>query len=307
MTILREWKAQGDPIIFFEDHDGYRHIQRKRHVKKHSAWCFSNKYPKDVLLHNAAVVARGDARRFLRVRLINRIPVFYGVCQKCGTPFRIMSSNLLAGYGCLTCRGRAKPVIVAIRAAFLKRGYVLTSQRYVTAKALLRYKCPSHGKQSINWNNFKSGRGCPDCKAANATGLLSPTWKGGITPLQNQMRNHLTDWVTASIRRYGNRCILTGRTPITVHHLKSFSVLLAESMKELSIEGIRVQDVTGTQMRKLKQLLHKKHMDVLGVPLHPDTHQSFHRRYGKGCNTREQFTSFARRYPRHAQFRVLDY
>ena len=126
-----------------------------------------------------------------------------------------------------------------------------------------------------------------------ATGANSPTWKGGITPLQNYLRNHNTAWKKESVKVYGEKCLMTGMDKVVIHHLFSFSVLLAEVLKELRLAACRVCDTDSNDLCRLKELLLKKHMECPGVPLCDEVHGDFHRKYGKGKNTPDQFKEYA--------------
>lgn len=287
----------------FECKDGLIHIQRKRHMRNHLAPTFSTKFPVSVLLHNARVI---DGRRRVFERAIRRSGLvwFYGHCRVCREPFRITSVNLIRGHGCATCAGIKRHTISSVRAAFASRGYRLITKRYVNAHSKLRYECPNHGIRKIKWNSFQRGTGCRGCQYQMMTGNTSPSWKGGITPIQNKMRGTIREWVNESIRAYGGRCLVTGRGNVVVHHLVSFSTLLAQSMSELGILAEHSSDLSDADMKRLIDLLRIKHFALLGVPVNRWAHDRFHIIYGKGGNTPRQFIEFASKY-RNADMRAI--
>lgn len=51
-----------------------------------------------------------------------------------------------------------------VKSKFDDRGFELLSKVYFNAHRKLRYKCPKGHINSMNWNKFSMGRGCPDCK-----------------------------------------------------------------------------------------------------------------------------------------------
>lgn len=84
-----------------------------------------------------------------------------------------------AGRRCAICSGKYVDLNM-VREEFLRRGYTLLSTEYVNAFAKLDYICPEGHKHQMSWTKFKAGRGCPSCKAINASGEGNPNWKGGI-------------------------------------------------------------------------------------------------------------------------------
>jgi hypothetical protein len=66
-----------------------------------------------------------------------------------------------------------KPNISDVISAFENRGYILTSDTYISAKQKLTYICPKHmehGEQSITYNNLIAGFGCKYCGAERTAG-----------------------------------------------------------------------------------------------------------------------------------------
>lgn len=96
-------------------------------------------------------------------------------CDYCGTEFLIQKSKvdkLLSGqlkYLCCSiecAKEIQKPKWEDIKRLFEERGYVLLSEKYISAKTKLEYICPQHqeyGSQYITYNNLKQGCGCKYC------------------------------------------------------------------------------------------------------------------------------------------------
>lgn len=79
--------------------------------------------------------------------------------------FEFCYAYLQDGLKCPYCFGRKRITIEFIREEFSKRNYTLLSNEYVNAHEKLNYICNKHPQeiQSINWNNFKSNKGCKFC------------------------------------------------------------------------------------------------------------------------------------------------
>ena len=94
-------------------------------------------------------------------------------------------------------------------------------------------------------------------------------------------------------------CQLTGRQgQLPVHHLKAFStiVLDAHNLHNIQIKD-QVKDYTQGELKLLKEYVESWHKDNSNaVVLSEDVHNLFHKLYGKGNNTPEQYIEFKERY-----------
>lgn len=71
--------------------------------------------------------------------------------------------NFRSGKRCRLCSSNAEMTIGRVKAAFESRGYQLLSTNYTRAAVKLDYICDRGHTNSISWNNFQMGHGCPDC------------------------------------------------------------------------------------------------------------------------------------------------
>lgn len=67
------------------------------------------------------------------------------------------------GNRCAHCYGNAKITVDAIRASFMKEGYVLISKKYKNSSTKLEYICSEGHSHNITWNSWQNGSRCPYC------------------------------------------------------------------------------------------------------------------------------------------------
>lgn len=162
-------------------------------------------------------------------------------------------------------------------------------------KMLIDFKC-GHKPHPIKIGNLLNGRGCPECKRINATGANSPTWKGGITPLHNYLREKITPWKIDSMKKYNKTCAITGRKSSNniVHHIIGFSDILFETMDAVGLDlRENVSLYTEEELKSIEDKCLELHYKYgLGVVLCEEVHKEFHSIYGYGNNTPEQFEEF---------------
>jgi transposase-like protein len=98
-------------------------------------------------------------------------------CDYCGKEQEIMylgynkSLNGIELYKCKSCANKGiaennKNSYQDVKKEFEKRGYILLDKEYKDTHTLMKYICPKHkekGCLTIQYNNLKSGYGCPYC------------------------------------------------------------------------------------------------------------------------------------------------
>lgn len=176
-------------------------------------------------------------------------------------------------------------------------GYVLLSKTYINAKTKLKLQCPHNHIFEINWNNFKSGKRCPECSNENHSGENHYNWQGGITPLHKYMREKINIWKKHILFNNNYRCIITNeKKNLVVHHIISFNTILKMALKELSIPlYANVSLYTQNQLDKIEEYIISKHTETIGITLVNTIHNLFHQEYGKGDNNFQQFNDFITR------------
>lgn len=128
----------------------------------------------------------------------------------------------------------------------------------------------------------------------------NPSYKGGITRITQYLRNSNSQWFDLCKAQANYTCQLTGKhgCKLNTHHLKAFSTIVIEAhnLHNIQIKD-QVKDYTQEELKLLEEYVESWHKDNgNGVVLSEDVHNLFHKLYGKGENTPEQFEEFKERY-----------
>lgn len=215
-------------------------------------------------------------------------------------------SLIKTGSGCKYCgresqaKKNTKHSIEEAKEVFSKHDYVLLENTFKSVTTKMKCKCKKH-KDIIQYKTLVSmfaDKGCYYCdlekRSERFSGEGSLTWRGGITPLRKYLRSHSSDWAKRSLEQYNSRCYITGSTEnLVVHHVHSFENILDEVITKNNINLKElINEYTKEELKKITFLFKKENNKCLGVPLTEDMHKLFHREYGYGNNTKEQFKSF---------------
>ena len=93
------------------------------------------------------------------------------------------------------------------------------------------------------------------------------------------------------------QCILTGSKDFVIHHQYGFNKILEECFrlieKEIELTSDNPSDYTKEQLDRMIEIFKEVHSKYpLGVCIRNDIHRLFHRIYGSGGNTPEQWDRF---------------
>ena len=124
-------------------------------------------------------------------------------------------------------------------------------------------------------------------------------YKGGITSISGHLKNLIEQWYSDCKQQANYTCELTGKVGrVNTHHLKAFSVIVLEAHKLHNIQvKSQVKDYTKEELHKLEEYVASWHKDNSNaVVLNEEVHILFHKKYGYGDNTPEQFKEFRERY-----------
>jgi hypothetical protein len=197
-----------------------------------------------------------------------------------------------------------------VKKAFDLNGDILitTETEYSNNRSVLRYICPYHRDEGIietDWSHYGQGKRCIYCKGDNFKGANNPRWKGGITNISYALRPSSTyQWRKDSINYYESKCVVTKEAFIDgsgaeVHHNnKNYSDIFIEMLQVLDLDIRESIDLyTCEQIDKMKTVLSELHYKYgYGIPLKKEVHDLFHKDYGKGNTTPEQFEEFKGNY-----------
>lgn len=190
-----------------------------------------------------------------------------------------------------------------VKSVFQERNYEYDENNvYTNNLSILKYKCNKHpelGWQETNYANVKKAKTCVNCMYQNITGENHYFWKGGISPLQNYLRDKINKWKRDSLIAYNFSCSITGihSNKLIVHHLYGYNKILDETLNELNlpIHSI-INQYSKEELSEIEELLLKKHYEYgLGVPMLDIVHNLFHSVQSKGNNVPEEFEEFQTR------------
>lgn len=203
---------------------------------------------------------------------------------------KIAYSDFLKSQGCKYCGFesiadyRRLPFEV-VKNAFNEKGLILLETEYKDNITKMKYKCPIHPneEQYMTYNNLYSGRGCPLCSYENRRGENNYFWKGGVSELNNYLRQYLYDWKINSFEKYNYSCFITNEkgNDLEVHHTKPFNIIRDEVLNKLNVPIHQfIKDYNQQTLNKIVDLFIEEHNKKLGVPIKKELHKLFHNIYG---------------------------
>lgn len=218
--------------------------------------------------------------------------------------------NFKQGHGCKECqkeklRSDRKFPYEDIVLEFKDRGFNIVSDEndYLNCFSELQFICEKHKEIGVQINNFANLKKskvsiCLECYRDITNGKYSPAFKGGISELKVLLRGIITDWKKESMRKSEYKCVLTGEKFDDIHHLYGFNLIVEETLSELKLPKLsQVKDYTDGELDLIKNSFAKIHSSYpLGVCLSHKVHVLYHKNYGYGSNTPEQFEEFAMRF-----------
>ncbi len=190
----------------------------------------------------------------------------------CGTVSTIRYDNFKQGKRCNSCRYKTiaekqRLDYEHVKQAFTKAGCTLLSTEYVNTHTPLEYICECGNRSTITFSNFHQGARCIPCGIKKRSGEKSPFYKKELTDEHRMVgRNfkELREWRAAVFKRDGYSCVKCHKNGyLNAHHIMSYDT--NETFRE--------------------------DMDN-GVTLCRECHKDFHRKFGYGNNTIEQFTKW---------------
>ena len=144
------------------------------------------------------------------------------------------------------------------------------------------------------YGNLLKGEGCPTCGLRK--GKNNGNWKGGVTPLYNNIRGAMLPWRLDSYDKYGDKCDITGKKlkSNVIHHHHNYSDILQETLDVLNMRVEKnINDYTFDELELIKSKCLELHYEYgLGICLTEDLHKEFHSIYGQKNNTLEQYLEF---------------
>ena len=129
--------------------------------------------------------------------------------------------------------------------------------------------------------------------------LHRPTEIDNYKTLKKYVICRLTPW-RDKVRELNNyTCFLTGvKTNIIVHHIRGFNLLFYETIENLNFPTY--DDISEYSQNQLDEFLNE-FLEVQEsynsyICINEDIHRKFHKEYGYGDNTEEQWNEFVNKY-----------
>lgn len=204
--------------------------------------------------------------------------------------------NIQRGHACNECGNskigdKLRHSIEYVRDKFSSKGYTLLEDTYIDAKTRMRYLCPKHGEQMINFSNLNSGYGCPVCGLERRSGSGSPEWKGGVSRIRDEYRSVIAPWTKECMDKTGYTCEVTGlHGNLNVHHMYRFELILNKTLKQFGVEGYdTIGELSASQSRELKELFIENNNKLANpVVMLRSVHYDFH----EFCGSSKEDTTF---------------
>lgn len=129
-------------------------------------------------------------------------------------------------------------------------------------------------------------------------GLLRVSEEKSYNSIANYIRKNNNKWRMESMRKNNFKCYITNCKFDDIHHIHGFNLILGETFDNLQMEvKHNFNDYTDNELNIiLSTFLHIQNTYPLGICLAKDVHKKFHKIYGYGNNTEEQWNDFLNKY-----------
>lgn len=222
------------------------------------------------------------------------------VRHMCGYEWETHPVTLLKTEVCPNCFGRKgveyDEVINEIKKLKSEHVVLITSKEDFKNGSHFILGCTKH---NIEWNSDMSHLkrnvyGCTKCATEARIGEGNHAWNGGVSKIHKYLRRNITQWKLDSAKACNYKCVLTGEKFDDIHHRHAFPHIVDEVFLNLGFDKLsNIGDYSQSQIEKLNEELENVHSKYgLGLCLKEGVHLLFHKTYGFGGNTVEQWNEF---------------
>lgn len=196
----------------------------------------------------------------------------------------------------INTKKRIKYTLEVAKDILKERNYTIVNEdEYIDGHKKFKCRC-SQGHEFITQISYivNNDIGCPRCAIINNSGENHWNYQGGKSEVMDLLRKSIKKWHNDILRRDNYKCVFTGDKECVVHHIDSFSNIVKEASR---ITGVPILAKAEDYINKedLEILINKvkeMHTDNTGVTISKKLHKEFHKIYGYGYNTREQYEEF---------------
>jgi hypothetical protein len=226
---------------------------------------------------------------------------------ECGHEGKMCFSDFREGKRCRMCgykRGGEKNRLTEeeIKKRLLSKGltFIRFPDGYINIDSKIIYECNRGHVETRSLHNIINSKGCIACTNSHVSiiqkGELGNNWKGGLSKIRRYLRRRMDEWKKESANQCNYLCVIEKTNFDTIHHLYGFNLLLQKAFECTNIPiKPNVGDYKKDELDKLVDKISELHNNLLGVCLTTKSHRFFHKLYGQGNNTPEQFYEFKQR------------
>jgi hypothetical protein len=158
--------------LVWECAEGHRWTAVPTSIKSHGTWCpLCAKFPK-LTIEDLQVTAASRGGWCLENRCLGVMVKHRWKCANLSHKAWLAKPNSLRnGTWCPECSVSFPPSLEKIRAVATERGGFLLSNKYVSHKAKLEWKCEKGHIWQTSWTTVQSGHWCPKCKHSHGERL----------------------------------------------------------------------------------------------------------------------------------------
>ena len=233
-------------------------------------------------LKKAKKIFREGGCKLLEEKYVNSKTKMKYICE-CGRTSEITLSCFKQGKRCKKCAIEKKAkklrhIYEEVKDIFRKGGCVLISKEYKNSKQKLNYRCNCGRKSKISLNSFLRGRRCKECGIEKRSGENFYKYNFNLTDEEREKDRYcygLGKWKKDVREKDNYTCQICGEKEgkLCAHHIESY-----------------------TPNKELRIIVSN------GVLMCENHHKLFHKIYGNGYNTREQFEEFLKKTAKNINF-----
>ena len=219
-------------------------------------------------------------------------------CLECNKVYTRSWNSISSFHWCKSCSNKGFKYSTKYIKEMLKDEEIELLNDYNGIRSYAKCNClVCNNKWETSFNALINNNSrCPKCDDIKKRGENNPHWKGGVTNLQEYIRNYIQPWRVDSYKKFNRCCDISGKrmNKNVIHHHYNFSDILKETLSILKLETkVNMGDYSQDEIESIKDKCLELHYKYgLGICLTEALHKEFHSIYGIKNNTIEQYLEF---------------